>query len=67
MITNQAIEELVAKECERYELERSGFIADRQAAIRELVAQTGILPESCSLIEFAEWKERLLNDWYTRR
>lgn len=67
MITNQAIEELVAKECERYELERNGFVADRQVAIRELVAQAGILPENCSLIEFAEWKERLLNDWYTRR
>lgn len=67
MTNNQLIEELVTKECERYELEKNGFITDRQSVVRELVSQAGILSGHCSPEEFLEWKEQLLNGWYARR
>lgn len=66
------IEEIVAKECERYELEETGFVTDRRAVVKALAAhQYAAIPEGCSKEdaspdEFAGWKERLLNDWYTR-
>lgn len=68
MTEHGLIEEIAAKECERYELERNGFVADRQAMVRELSAgNTAALPAGCSLNEFSEWKSHLLNDWYSRK
>lgn len=65
MTNNQLIEEIVIKQCERYALEDSGFVSDRQAMVSEL--SSAMLPKGCSLKEFAEWKERLLTDWYSRK
>lgn len=65
MTSHHLIEELITKQCERYALEDSGFVSDRQAVVGELACAT--LPMSCSLEEFAEWKEQLLNDWYSRK
>lgn len=68
MTNNQLIDEIVTKECERYALEDYGFVTDRRAVVKELsCANTISLPEACSLQEFGEWKERLLNDWYSRK
>lgn len=68
MTNNQLIEEIVTKECERYALEDSGFVTDRQAVVKELsCGGTAFLPDGCSLTEFRGWKEHLLNDWYSRR
>ena len=69
MIDNQLlIEEIITKECERYELEKNGFVADRRSVIKELSSgyYTG-LPKNCSRKDFLEWKERLLNEWYVRK
>lgn len=68
MVDAWLIEEIVAKECERYELEKSGFVSDRRAVARALTAHScAAIPEGCSPEEFAGWKEQLLNDWYTRK
>lgn len=68
MTNNQLIEEIVTKECERYALEDSGFVTDRRAVARELSCErNSFLPNGCSLEEFREWKEHLLNDWYSRK
>ena len=68
MTNNQLIEEIVTKECERYALEDSGFITDKRAVVKELSsADNASLPDACSLKEFGEWKERLLNGWYSRK
>ena len=68
MTNNQLIEEIVTKECERYALEDSGFVTDRRAVARELSCErNAFLPNGCSLEEFREWKEHLLNDWYSRK
>lgn len=68
MIDAWLIEEIVAKECERYELEKSGFVTDRWAVARTLIVNPcAAMPEACSPEEFVGWKERLLNDWYTRK
>lgn len=68
MTTSALIEEIVTKECERYELEKSGFVSDRGAVVSELVSGSyASLPESCSPEEFAEWKQSLLDDWYSRK
>ncbi|WP_294627035.1 hypothetical protein [uncultured Bacteroides sp.] len=62
------IEEIITKECERYELEKSGFIANRHAAIEELlVAHDEFLPAVCSPEEFADRKRRLLDEWYSQQ
>lgn len=68
MTNNQLIEEIVTKECERYALEDSGFITDKRAVVKELSsADNASLPDACSLKEFGEWKEHLLNGWYSRK
>lgn len=68
MTNNQLIEEIVTKECERYALEESGFVADRRAVVKELSSGShASLLNGCSLKEFGEWKERLLHDWYSRK
>lgn len=68
MIDAWLIEEIVAKECERYELEKNGFVADGREVAKELIAHSyAAMPEDGSLEEFAGWKERLLNDWYIRK
>lgn len=68
MIDAWLIDEIVAKECERYELEKNGFVTDRLAVTKMLIAHPcAIIPENCSDEKFAEWKERLLNDWYTSK
>lgn len=62
------IEEIITKECERYELEKSGFVSDRHTAIQELLSgYSEFLPEDCSLEEFVERKKQLLHDWYSRK
>lgn len=68
MVDAWLIEEIVAKECERYELEKNGFVTDRRAVARTLTVNScAAMPEACSPEEFVGWKERLLNDWYTRK
>lgn len=68
MTNNQLIEEIVSKECERYALEDSGFVADRLAVVTELACSGhAVLSRECSLKEFGEWKEHLLSDWYARK
>ncbi|WP_294608396.1 hypothetical protein [uncultured Bacteroides sp.] len=68
MTNNQLIEEIVTKECERYALEDSGFVTDKRAAVKELsCGNNAFLPDGCSLVEFREWKEHLLSNWYSRR
>lgn len=61
------IEEIITKECERYELDKNGFVTDRWAVVKELSSGDCPLPLSDASPEgFAEWKEQLLNDWYVR-
>ena len=49
-------------------LEDSGFVTDRRAVARELSCErNAFLPNGCSLEEFREWKEHLLNNWYSRK
>lgn len=68
MIDQLLIEEILTKECERYELEKNGFITDRHAAVEELLSGgDGFLPAECSLKEFMEWRSHLLHNWYSRR
>lgn len=68
MTNDQLIEEIVTKECERYALIENGFVADGRTAVKELACtSSAFLPDACSLEEFGEWKERLLNDWYSRK
>lgn len=71
------IEEILTKECERYELEKSGFVTSRCGALEELISAKeaivsvngSTLPplEGCSLKEFMEWRSQLLHCWYTRK
>lgn len=62
------IEEIITKECERYELEENGFVANRQAVVKELLSrQYPSLPAEESLEKFGEWKEHLLSDWYSQK
>lgn len=72
------IEEILTKECERYELEKSGFVTDRRAAVEELLSADAVgtlsadgatlsALEGCSLQEFVEWRSRLLHGWYSRK
>ena len=68
MTNHELIEEIVTKECERYALEDGGFVSDRQAVVKELsCGSDAFLPGGSSLQEFVEWKERLLNGWYSRK
>lgn len=68
MTNHELIEEIVTKECERYALEDGGFVSDRQAVVKELsCGSNAFLPGGSSLQEFVEWKERLLNGWYSRK
>lgn len=68
MTNHELIEEIVTKECERYALEDSGFVSDRRAVVRELsCGGSASLPGGSSLEEFREWRERLLDDWYSRK
>lgn len=68
MTNTWLIEELVTKECERYELETNGFVTNRKAVINSLLnnSNSSIPPESNTPKEFAEWKEQLLQEWYDR-
>lgn len=62
------IEEIVRKECERYELEKGGFITNCEEVILTLAKSPyAELKEQCSLAEFKEWKEKLLIHLYTQR
>lgn len=62
------IEEILTKECERYELEKSGFVTDRHRAVEELLAaEGGVEAVKCSLNEFVEWKGCLLSKWYAKK
>lgn len=62
------IEEILTKECERYELEKSGFVTDRRRAVEELIAAEGrVEAEKYSLKEFVEWKGGLLSKWYAKK
>lgn len=68
MTEHLLIEEIITKECERYELEKNGFVANRQAVIKELLSrQYPPLPADDSLEKFGEWKEHLLSDWYSQK
>lgn len=68
MTNDQLIEEIVTKQCERYALEASGFVSDRLSVAKELSCCIHApLPKDCSLKEFAEWKEHLLDGWYSRK
>lgn len=68
MTDHLLIEEIITKECERYELEENGFVADRKTAVKELLStQYAPLPEDKSLEKFGEWKEDLLSNWYVQK
>lgn len=70
MTNKLLIEEILTKECERYELEKSGFVTDRRTAVEELLAaDNGSFPErgDCSLEDFMEWRSHLLRGWYSRK
>lgn len=62
------IEEIVSKECERYELEKGGFLTNREEVILTLAKSPyADLKENYTLEEFCEWKETLLAQLYTQR
>ncbi|MEG1546704.1 MAG: hypothetical protein RR371_05590 [Bacteroides sp.] len=62
------IEEIVRKECERYELERGGFITDREELVRALSKSSyAELKEDCTPGEFRIWKDKLLIYLYTKK
>lgn len=68
MTNIELIEEIITKQCERYALEDSGFVSDRLAVVKELsCCAHAHLSASATLNEFARWKDRLLNDWYSRK
>lgn len=68
MTQNSLIEEIVTKECERYDLEGCRFITDRRTVIRELCGQVSGIPDAaCSSEEYAVWKQQLLERLYSRQ
>lgn len=62
------IEEVVRKECERYELEKGGFLTNCEEAILALAKLPIAEPkDGCTLEEFRTWKESLLAHLYAQR
>lgn len=65
MIDTYLIEEIATKECERYGLEKNGFVTSRKAMSQALLAGKHVpIPAGDSPEAFRQWKERLLDDWY---
>lgn len=61
------IEEIVKKECERYDLKKGGFISNSEEVILELAKSPyAELREGYTPEEFREWKEKLLLHLYTQ-
>lgn len=68
MNTVPIIEEIIKKECERYELVNGGFISNCEEIILELARSPyASLNENCTSEEFNAWKEKLLAHLYTKK
>lgn len=62
------IEEIINKECERYELEKGGFVSDRKELIRLVTDNYPKFPDSnCTQEYFENYKDKVLTYLYTQK